>query len=458
MSAQAVIAVNRFGMGARPNELAQATHSPQDFLIEQLQPITFNESLPNSRSLLLHMADFRQRKRMLKNNPQCVLESNQVNNKQFKGKAKKTRRFFRTSYNQLCADSLVRSIESDASMAWRLLDFFSNHFSVTAQGPMMTALAPTLEREALAPNLYGKFSDMVLAVMHHPAMLIYLNNERSFGPNSKIGKRGKGLNENLARELMELHTLGVNGGYTQADVIELAKGISGWGVANPLTDYKTGFLFRSSGHEPGARVLLGKTYQQQGEAQGITMITDLANHPATAKHLCFQLAKHFINDKPDQSLLDKLTKRWLETQGNIKEVIIALIKAEESWRPIRQKFKTPREFVVSAYRALNLKPDLKQQTALIWTLNTLGQRPFNAKSPEGYGDVEADWNGPSALMTRVNWASQLANKKRRINAASHSKQLFADQISQTSFQAISRAESKQSALTLLLMSPEFLRR
>ena len=451
MSVDAVIAVNRFGLGARLNEIKQAKSDPKAFLIKQLITPEFNHNLPTSNELLLHMADFMRKRRFAKLSPDCELP-----NKQQKTR-RKLKPFFQQSYQKLCCDTLIRAIRSPDSLSWRLLDFFSNHFSVTAQGQKMVALAPTLEREAIAPNMLGNFENMLLAVMHHPCMLIYLNNDRSFGANSKIGKRSKkGLNENLAREMMELHTLGVNGGYTQADVIELAKGITGWSVALPLKDYKVGFYYRENRHEPGKRTLLGKTYAQPGEAQGIAMITDLARHPATAKHLCFQLAKHFISDNPSQSLQDKMVKRWQQTNGNIKQVMIAMINAPESWQPQSLKFKTPREFVISAHRALNFTP--KNHQSLIWALNLLGQSPFKANSPEGYGDIEANWNGPSALMSRIDWSSQLVKRRARINPQRLSQRLFADNLSDNTQSLIQHAESRPNALTLLLMSPEFLRR
>ena len=451
MSVDAVIAVNRFGLGARLNEIKQAKSDPKAFLLKQLITPEFNHNLPTSNELLLHMADFMQKRRFAKLSPDCELPKKQQKPR------RKLKPFFQQSYQQLCCDTLIRAIRSSDSLSWRLLDFFSNHFSVTAQGQKMVALAPTLEREAIAPNLLGNFENMLLAVMHHPCMLVYLNNDRSFGANSKIGKRSKkGLNENLAREMMELHTLGVNGGYTQVDVIELAKGITGWSVALPLKDYKVGFYYRDNGHEPGERTLLGKTYAQQGEAQGIAMITDLARHPATAKHLCFQLAKHFISDNPSQSLQDKMVERWQQTNGNIKQVMVAMINAPESWQLQSLKFKTPREFVISAYRALNFTP--KNHQSLIWALNLLGQSPFKANSPEGYGDIEANWNGPSALMSRIDWSSQLVKRRARINPQRLSQRLFADNLSDNTQSLIQHAESRPNALALLLMSPEFLRR
>ncbi len=323
MSLEAVIAVNRFGYGAKVGEMDKASTEPKAFLIAQLQPITFDAKLPHSEQLLQQLALYSQQKKLRKKEG----KANTV-----KEEAKKERPFFRQSYSQLSADSINRAINSSSSMMWRLLDFFSNHFSVSAQGSMMTALAPTLEREAIAPHLLGSFSDMLFAVTQHPAMLKYLNNEKSFGPNSKAGKRGKGLNENLAREILELHTLGVDGGYVQGDVVELAKGISGWSIAKPSIDGRNGFYYKERGHEPGERVLLNKAYSEMGEAQGRAMLQDLAMHPKTAEHVCYKLVRHFITDTPPQALVQRLTQRWLMTQGNLNQVMLTLIDSPESWQ------------------------------------------------------------------------------------------------------------------------------
>ena len=186
---------------------------------------------------------------------------------------------------------------------------------MTANGRLMAGLSATLEREAIAPNLFGNFESMLLAVEQHPAMLIYLNNEKSFGPNSRISKRHKkGLNENLAREILELHTLGVNGGYLQEDVIELAKAITGWSVFNPQKERNTGFTFRKNGHEPGTRILLGKRYPNEGIEQGENMLRDLAMNPATVKYICYKLAHHFVGEAPLQSLLNNMENTCVKTK------------------------------------------------------------------------------------------------------------------------------------------------
>ncbi|MGO2129975.1 DUF1800 domain-containing protein [Pseudoalteromonas sp. JB197] len=364
--------------------------------------------------------------------------------------------YHRQTHLQLSIDTLEHAISSEHSLNWRLLDFFSNHFSVSSAGPVMTALASMLEREAIAPNLLGQFDDLLISVIQHPAMLIYLNNEKSFGPNSKVAKKsGRGLNENLTREILELHTLGVNSGYSQKDVIELAKGITGWSVANSLKDKAQGFKYRRSGHEPGIRTLLDKTYSQKDIEQGESMLRDLAMYPATAHHISYKLAHHFISDDPPASLVNKMAARWQATNGNIKEVMTTLINADEAWHAEKLKFKTPREFIISSLRALDLKTNNRQ---LYSSLVTLGQQPFKAGSPAGYSDKQDDWDGASALISRVNWASTVAARAKNAQVEAIIKNSFSESISQLSYETISRAESRKQALTLFLMSPEFLRR
>jgi uncharacterized protein (DUF1800 family) len=321
----------------------------------------------------------------------------------------------------------------------------------------MVGLSGTLEREAIAPNLLGSFEDLLLAVEQHPAMLIYLNNEKSFGPNSRIAKKRKiGLNENLAREIMELHTLGVDGGYSQGDVIELAKGITGWSVKNPIKERSAGFIFRPYAHEPGSRNLLGKEYGQKGIAQGQQMLRDLAMHPATAKYVCFKLAHHFVAENPPASLLNKMEMTWMKTGGNLKQVMVSLFSADEAWSASVQKFKTPREFIISTNRAIALK-NIKPK-ALYNSLVSLGQQPFNAGSPAGFSDDESDWLGASALMARIDWSTMVSGYLKRSNAEKLMTVALGDSVSQHTYQSVMRAESRQQAMTLLLMSPEFQRR
>jgi uncharacterized protein (DUF1800 family) len=445
------IAVNRFGYGARGDELEQADKDPKKWLKAQLRAISFIGDFPHSNDILIEQAKFQKERKRLKKQPSKNNTSgNMQDNKMIKN-------FSRLALLNMSADTLKQAIVSSNSVSWRLLDFFSNHFSVTANGRLMVGLAATLEREAIAPNLLGNFEEMLLAVEQHPAMLIYLNNEKSFGPHSRLAKKHKkGLNENLAREIMELHTLGVDGGYSQADVIELAKGITGWSVKRPGKERGEGFVFRAYGHEPGARTLLGKKYGQQGITQGQQMLRDLAMNPATAKYVCFKLAHHFVSQNPPASLLKSMEDIWLKNHGNIKAVMNCLFDAEEAWLDTAQKYKSPREFVISTMRALSLKKF--KDKALLATLTNLGQQPFNAGSPAGFSDDEQDWLGASALMARIDWSSMVSGYQKRVNAEKVMSRSLGKSISELTYNSVMRAESRQQALTLLLMSPEFQRR
>ncbi len=457
MSNHAVIATNRFGLGAKPGEL-QNVDSPKRWLIKQLDVPSsslFNDELPHSNDISKKLAEMRVLKTKFKKDNMKMSKRMENRNSSEFSMLSSIKKYPRETYRLLASASLMNSIESDTSVQWRLLDFFSNHFSVTAQGPFLTALAPTLEREAIAPHLLGNFSDILMAVCKHPAMLLYLNNERSFGDNSKLGKRDKGLNENLAREILELHTLGVNGGYNQTDVTELAKGITGWSIANPAKEKEVGFKFRVNGHEPGTRHLLGKRFTLSGLAQGESMLKYIADQKATANHLCLKLAKHFISDEPSPVLVNKLIKTWLSTSGNIKAVMVTLINSDESWEVESNKFKTPREFIVSTIRAIGLKKVKSKQ--LLYALKELGQQPFQADSPAGYSDAQNDWNGSSALMARIDLSSQFASR-RFINSEKIIKNSFNGNVSKLTYETVMRAESRSQSAALLLMSPEFQRR
>jgi uncharacterized protein (DUF1800 family) len=449
--AKASIAVNRFGYGAQNDELVIASKDPQAWIKSQLLPLAFTGDFPHSNDILIEHAAYIKEKKRRKQQQSKNSQSGSMQDEQ------KPKNFSRLALRNMSADTLNQTIASTNSVSWRLLDFFSNHFSVSANGQLMAGLAATLEREAIAPNLLRHFEDMLLAVEQHPAMLIYLNNEKSFGPNSRLAKKQKkGLNENLAREIMELHTLGVDGGYSQGDVIELAKGISGWSVKRPGKEHGEGFVFRSYGHEPGSRFLLGKKYSDKGIEQGRQMLRDLAMHPATAKYVCYKLAHHFVSENPTQSLLDGMVTTWLKTQGNIKQVMFSLFASDDAWIDTAQKYKTPREFIISSYRALALKK--MNDKALLNSLRNLGQQPFNAGSPAGYSDDVNDWLGASALMARIDWSTMMSGYLKRANAEKMMSSVFGESISKLTYQSVIRAESRQQALTLLLMSPEFQRR
>src|SRR6266700_3392527 len=254
---------------------------------------------------------------------------------------------------------IAAALDAEIGFAERLAWFWSNHFCVSADKAQVRPLAGAYEREAIRAHALGRFGAMLAAVETHPAMLLYLDNARSIGPNSPAGNnRGRGLNENLAREILELHTLGVRTVYTQEDVTSFAKVITGWSIVPFKQDPIHGgeFTFNERMHEPGAQTVVGKTYPDGGVDQGRAVLADMARHPATAKHVATKLATHFVADAPPQALVDRLVKRFLETQGDLKELAKVLITSKEAWDAPRDKLKRPGEWIVGALRAVGAAP------------------------------------------------------------------------------------------------------
>ena len=441
---EAVIAVNRFGLGARDNELADARQDPRQWLLQQLRPPQFDPGLGDTVSALETISSLKAAKRRNRQRETNLEDVNSLYVQPFR--------------DRLYRDSLSLSITTASSFAMRLLDFFSNHFSVSAANQPLAILAPTLEREAIAPNLFGQFADLLIAVEQHPAMLVYLNNEKSVGPNSTLGQRSRGLNENLAREILELHTLGRDGGYSLQDIRELALAISGWSLWNDKELGNPGFVYRPRGHEPGSRKILGTIYADKGLQQGQAILHDLARHPKTAEFVSYKLAQHLIADQPPSDLVAAMTKTWLKTEGNIKAVVTTLVKHPQSWQIQRQKYKTPREFVVSACRAVSTPEAGEQLVELaLRGLNLMGQKPFSANSPAGFSQLNRDWMGSDALMKRIDWVNLLC-KKRPLDPQPIAHRIFDSQVSDVTISSIAAAESPAQGLALLLLCPEFQRR
>ena len=388
--------------------------------------------------------------------------------------ARETRADGRGHYVDAVGARMEATMRTPAPFMERLVHFWANHFAVSADKLTVVGLAGTMEFDAIRPHVLGKFGDMLMAVERHPAMLLYLDQAQSVGPNSPLGQqvanRGRrriGLNENLAREIMELHTMGVGSGYAQADVTEFARAMTGWtvaGIGNGQAARIAGargepgeFVFAPRLHEPGARTILGKSYAQQGVAQANAVLADLATHSATAKHVATKLARHFAGDTPPAPLVAKLERAFLSSGGDLPTVYRALIDAPESWTTGAAKFRTPWEWSVSTMRALGAQSvDGQAMTGL---LNQLGQPVWRPGSPAGYDDIAASWAGPDALMRRVEAAERIASQIRGdVDPRARAAQLFPGALSDATAQAISRAESPAQGLALMLVSPEMLRR
>ncbi len=343
----------------------------------------------------------------------------------------------------------------------RLVMFWSNHFCVGAtKSNIGRIMAGAYEREAIRPHVFGRFEEMLIAAESHPAMLDFLDNRQSVGPNSPVGRRQrKGLNENLAREIMELHTLGVSGGYSQADVTNLARIITGWTVVGRegVLGFPGSFAFNAGLHEPGTTPLLGRAYDQPGRAQGVAALTDLARHPATAQFIATKLVRHFVADDPPPKLVALLEGSFRSSGGDLRAVYRALLGSDEAWKAPATKVRSPQEFLLASYRAIGRQPDFGQING---PLTVMGQPFWQPSGPNGYADSNAAWASAEGIKTRIDvaagWGRQAAN-------AVPDPRRFAEEtlgpvLSPETRQAVARAESKPQAIALLLMSPEFQRR
>jgi len=469
-NATAEAAANRFGLGARPGDLAAMT-DPKGWLRSQLDPRAVQSPLlegqPTSAQYQQAYYDVLAMRRQARMNAPPALPDAAGG---LPAKAAKTPEVAARQKQQrqtLIADLVARqrtAVLASNAFAERLVRFWSNHFAISLDKRRAGLFAPSMEREAIRPHVFGRFGDMVLAVETHPGMLAYLDNARSIGTDSRAAQRARmrtngnrpGLNENLAREIMELHTLGVAGGYTQQDVIELAKAITGWSLRTPreMEMQSTPFVFRPGAHEPGVRTVLGRRYVEDGESQGRAILSTLAVHPATARHVSTQLARHFVADQPPPALVDAMQRAWLASDGDLATVYRTLIDHPASWDASAVKFKTPDDFLLSAMRACAL--DAPAHAALsLKLLATLGQPVFEPRSPAGFGDVAADWGGPDALLKRVQSAEALAE---RVSLADPNR-AAADALGRTldaeTATAVRRAESPRQGLALMIASPAF---
>jgi uncharacterized protein (DUF1800 family) len=484
---EASIAAQRFGLGPKPGDLARIGTDPQGWLMAQITP---QPARPMELASLSPVADRvaaiaanRQARKQRKQDDPADQAANQPANQAANQTAKpaggadgeRLRQLYIADAGMRCAAALA----SETPLVERLVYFWSNHFTVSGQRPVVALLALPFETEAIRPHIFGRFADMLLASTRHPAMLLYLDNAQSVGPMSRVGaQREKGLNENLARELMELHTLGVGGGYTQTDVTEVAKILTGWTIAglgranpqagrlgkpllakwSPAADDGTGFRFAPVAHEPGDKTVLGKSYGEGGEAEGEALLLDLARHPATAQHVATKFARHFIGDDPPASAVQALSKTYLDSDGDLAALTRQLISMDVAWQQPAQKVRSPNDWVMATFRALQVTGNDIGKRCLV-ALRQLGQMPFMAPSPAGWPDQASDWLSPEALMTHIDLARMMS---RRVPTDLDPRHLLTDIIgptasASTAFQ-INNAPSQADALALLLVSPEFMRR
>ena len=425
-TAQALI---RFGLGPRPGD--PMPRDPADWLIAQLHaadPARLDPRPSTARGLAALRSD-------RENKPPAG---------QSAGRA-----LFRAEAQA----ELAHALTTPAPFRERLVWFWTNHFTVSVRAGACAAVTGAFIEEAIRPHVTGRFEDMLLAAMRHPAMLLYLNNAGSVGPDSRAGiNRHLGLNENLARECMELHTVSPAAGYAQADVTSFARLITGWSI--DLRSDPPGFRFRPFAHEPGTQIVMGHRFPP-GEEGGIEALRFLANHPATHHFLATKLVRHFVADTPPPDAVRRIQTVLRDTGGDLRAAAIALVRLDAAWRP-GTKLRTPQEFVVATFRLLEV--DGMQEPNLLQPLAGLGQPFCAAPQPNGWSDQAAEWAGPEAMMRRIDWAFGVANRAGNPEPQELAEAALGGLLRAETAAAIRRAPSRREAMTLLLTSPEFQRR
>jgi len=479
---QAAIAATRFGMGASPGEIRAAASDPRGWLKAQITPAA--AQMP-ADDLLSAKQVFEAR--------QDASGMNGAPGQDANGVRSEAQQMLLRQVQRETRDGLLREVEARGrhaattpnSFAERWHRFWANHFTVAARNAQVIGLAGPFEREAIRTNVFGRFSTLLAAATFHPGMLVYLDAARSIGPSTKAAeRRNAGLNENLAREILELHTIGVGSGYTQADIIEFAKALTGWTVAGPqtarlvslgaqgqggrgqrarqraaaaLADKYGGAVFVETFHEPGPRTVLRKTYNVSARDQAAAVLDDLAAHPATAKHIATKLARHFVSDMPPASAVAKLEASFTKTGGDLSQLARAVVDLDEAWNETSQKFKSPEELLVSAARAAGAQATFGGAQRAVYT--SLAQQPFGAPSPAGWPDDTTSWSGSDAIKKRLEWANAVSRRMARGETPSEFLDRALGRIaSDKTRQAVARAESAEQGFTIALMSPEFQRR
>jgi uncharacterized protein (DUF1800 family) len=456
------IALNRFGLGARPDDTVPA--DPRRWLTDQfarfdVRPAGF-ASLGDGGDLMQRYRD------QQRNSRQTARQAGAADPKSGLADVRKAfRQDVQALYRAGVQARTDSALATQAPFVERMVHFWSNHFCISVDNARVAAFAGAFERDAIRPHVLGTFADLLLAVEQHPAMLMYLNQAQSIGPDSPAAARNpdrrRGLNENLAREIMELHTLGVRSGYSQADVTEFARALTGWTIDGAggagIGGSPDQFAFRPARHEPGARTILGKRYAGDGAAQARAALLDFAQAPATAHHIATKLARHFAGDDPPAAMVARLADSFMTGRGDLPSVYHTLIASPEAWVATPAKFKTPWEWTISSLRGLGRAQVGELPIAAV--LSQLGQRVWKPGSPAGWDDIAASWAAPDALMRRVEIAQRLAAAAGGVaDARALAARIMPASLSSATADQIARAESPAGAIALMLVSPDFLRR
>ena len=470
--AVAALALNRFGLGPRLGSIAAIASDPRGALLAELDRPRAGEidapSLPTSAQAFRAVADANAERRARQITMARAQEAKRAaepamsegaepasNEAAAKMAAEAVPNPGRQIYLDEAKARIDAALAAEIGFAERLVWFWSNHFCVSAD--KIQSMAGAYEREAIRPHILGRFQDLLQAAESHPAMLFYLDNTVSIGPNSVAGiNRTRGLNENLAREILELHTLGVRSVYTQQDVLGFANVLTGWTLlpAGDNPEHGGEFTFNRRLHEPGSQTILGKVYQEGGVEQGRAVLRDLAAHPATAKHIASKLVGYFVADDPPAALTETLTRTLQETDGDLRQVAKAMVTSPAAWAQPPSKLKRPSEWVIGMVRAAGTGAEPRRFTA---GQASLGEPLWRPPSPKGYADDAAGWiDGVGQRLDIANtYAERIAGQVDPLWVM-HS--VLNSTVSAETTQAVMRAESRQQALALLFMSREFQRR
>ena len=501
----AALALSRFGLGADHNGTTSIASDPRGALLEEITerfvPVPVGPQLQSTADLLVSLYAFQEQRKQARQQaavaaaaaPQDKLmqgpEQPQKPSAQPSGTTPNSQAMAAQPNNQAMAAAIGKAVEKLEKPAMpylpqqvllaevdarfngtirqpligfgeRLAMFWANHFAVAvSKSEEVHIVAGAFEREAIRPHVFGRFADMLFAVETHPAMLAYLDNQQSIGPNSKANANKKrGLNENLARETLELHTLGVNGGYTQTDVTTLARIITGWTVARAEGKLGTPgtFVFNAGAHEPGDQTLLGLTYADNGVGQGREALRDLARHPATAQHIATKLVRHFVADTPPPGLVQTVAATFSKTDGDLSAVYRALVGSEDAWNPTLSKVRSPLEFMTALLRASGETP---KPNVILGALTAMGQPFWAPAGPNGFADTADVWASSEGLSMRMDVANMIASAvPPQVDPRSFVSDSLGPLLSNETLQAVSRAETRKQGLTIAYLSPEFQRR
>lgn len=473
MSIDAAIAANRFGLGATPGQLTTTAISPKDWLLAQIRSPAaaqvHGSNLWTSQQAFVNFVEYRRaraRERQSVINPASNMETQAgLSNKQLREINLGAR-----SLGEEMRARVTHAINTPAPFLERWVLFWSNYLTMAAKSLQTTFFAGPYEREAIRPNVLGKFADLLKASSLHAGMLLYLDQVRSYGPNAPgtaaIMQRGRnaGLNENLAREILELHTVGVDSGYSQADVTEFARALTGWTIpAQRLARISESrgeigrVTYVDALHEPGERKIMGRTFAANGSRQALEILDWLATHPQTARRIAVAIATHFVSDVPPTELVLRLETNFNASGGDLAALAQTLINSPQAWSPVARKFKSPNEFLVSTLRASGTKT--VTASALRNTFNQLGQMPFRAPSPKGWPDSADKWAAPDAILQRVDWSHLAADViGETMSPLAFAQAALGSTLTQATRTAISRAQDSRQGIVMALMSPEFQRR